>query len=132
MTWKLTCLLLASFVAFGADSQWHWIKVGNNVDHAWDVSRGVAKIEISNGQFTARLFWEGSDKDAQIPLKGSISGSAISARETVLGSDYSGSTYTGRLTTKRWAAGTDGLAGVETITLSDGLGMIGITRAIKQ
>jgi hypothetical protein len=108
------------------------VKVGNNMDHGWDVARGDAEVIIQGGQFSAKLFWVGSDKDVQISLKGSIANGRITAKETVHGSDYSGSTYRGMLTTKRWAGAISGATGVETITLSDGLGMIGITRAITK
>ena len=50
---------------------------------------------------------------------------------TLLDSDYSGSTFKGTLTIKKWPE-TGGTTGVETITLSDGLGMIGLTKTIRK
>lgn len=128
----LLCLLCLSSVTYAADNQWHWIKVGNNAAHAWDVSRGDAEVTIKDGQLRAELFFDGSTKDVQISLKGSISNGTIRVQETVHESDYGGSTYTGRLTNQKWKEVFDGSTGIETITLSDGFGMIGLTRTIKK
>lgn len=128
----LLCLLSLSPVTFASDNQWHWIKVGNNVAHAWDVSSGDAEVAIKDGQLSAKLFAHGSTKDIQISLKGSIANGTIRVKETVHESDYGGSTYTGRLTNQKWKEIFDGSTGVETITLSDGFDMIGLTRTIKQ
>ena len=65
-------------------------------------------------------------------LKGSIANGRITVKEIVHKSDYSGSTYTGKLTTQRWKETFAGSTGIETVTLSDGFGMIGLTRRIKQ
>ena len=127
----LLCVLCLSSVTFAADNQWHWIKVGNNAAHAWDVSKGDAEVAIENGQLSAKLFFDGSTKDLQISLKGSIANGKITVKETVHESDYSGSTYTGTLKTQKWKEVFSGSTGIETITLSDGFGMIGLTRTIK-
>ena len=127
----LTCLLCLSYVSVAADSQWHWIKVGDYVDHAWNVSKGDAEVSVKDGQFSAKLFSDGgSSKDIQISLKGSITNGRITVRAIERNSNV-GSTYTGRLTSQKWKEAFEGMTGAETITLSDGLGMIGLTR-LKQ
>jgi hypothetical protein len=127
----LIALLCLPSVVFAADDQWHWVKVGNNADHAWDISQGNAEVTINGGQFTAKLL-DSSGKDVQISLKGSIAKGKLTVKETVNNSDYTGSTYTGTLTIQKWAEAFAGATGVETTTLSDGLGMIGLTRTIKK
>ena len=65
----------------------------------------------------------------QSALKGTIHNKKIAVTERVANSDYSGSTYRGTFERKTWneVAGT---TGAESITLSDGWGMIGLTRSI--
>jgi len=131
----LSCLLYLCPAMFAADSSgWHWIKVGNNFDHAWDVCQGDAEVIIKDGQFSAKLFWKDSGKDVQISLKGSISNGRITAQETVYGTetDFSGSKFTGRLSIRKWKEVECGATGIETITLTDGLGMIGLTKTLKK
>jgi hypothetical protein len=125
----LVLLTLPSLI-FGSEHQWHWVKAGNNVT-GWDVATGNADVVINGGTITATLFWSDSEKDIQITLKGSITGDKLTVKETVHNSDYSGSTYTGTRTVKKWPE-VSGTIGVETITLSDGLGMIGISRSLKK
>src|SRR5215831_14690202 len=64
-------------------------------------------------------------------LQGSIANGKISVKEIIHESDYGGSTYTGTLKTQKWKEVFEGSTGIETITLSDGFGMIGLTRTIK-
>jgi len=127
----LLALLCLPSLSAGADNRWHWVKVGNNVDHGWDISRGDAIVVVQNAQFTATLFWEGSTTDVQITLKGNVASGKLTVKEVVQGSDYSGSTYGGTMNVKKWPA-TGGTTGVETINLSDGLGTIGLTRTIRK
>jgi hypothetical protein len=119
----------APFVTFAAD-QWHWVRAGNNVVSAWDISRGDATVTIKGQQFSALLFEHSSDKDPQISLKGTIVKGRLTVKEIIYKSDAGVSTYSGTLTVRKWAKAVAGATGVETITLSDGLGMIGLTRTI--
>jgi len=50
----LLCLLCLCCVTLAADNPWHWIKVGNNAAHAWDVSSGDAEVAIKDGQLSAK------------------------------------------------------------------------------
>jgi hypothetical protein len=128
----LAYLLFASSVAFAADPQWNWIKFSSNFDHAWDVSRGFADVTVIKGRLTAKLYWEGSISDVKITLNGTVSKSRIAVKETIHNSDFSGSTYTGGLAVQKFKEAFAGATGVETITLSDGFGMIGLTRTKKE
>lgn len=125
----LLCLPVATFAT---DDPWHWVKIGNNFDHAWDIWRGNAEVTIKDGQFSAKLFWD-DHSSVQISLKGKIANGRLTVTETVNDSDIGDSTFTGTLTIKRWTVKVaDGATGVETINLSDRLSMIGITRTIHR
>jgi hypothetical protein len=128
----LSVVCTAPVCVFAAENQWHWVKVGNNIDHGWDVSSGDAEVTINGGQLSAKLFWNGSSTDIQLALKGSIANGHVTVKETLQNSDYGGSTYTGTRTVKTWTETIAGATGVETITLSDGMGMIGLTRSIRK
>lgn len=129
--WFVLLLMLSASTAIGAESQWHWIKTSNNVVKGWTVSEGNADISIQGDKFEAKLFWKDSDKDVRIVLKGTVRNGKIVVNEGVQESDQNGSTYHGALQRKKWDefAGT---IGAESITLTDGWGMIGITRAIPK
>jgi hypothetical protein len=112
-------------------AEWHWVRAGNNAITGWNVATGNADVVINGGAITATLFGNSSDKNVVITLKGSMTGDKLTVRETVHNSDNSGSTYSGVRTVKRWPE-FSGTTGIETITLSDGLGMIGISRSLKK
>jgi hypothetical protein len=122
----LTFLLGTS--AFGADLEWHWIKATNTIT-GWSIPQGDAEVAITGDQFRVTLFTDG--KTVRSSLRGTIHNEKIAASETVANSDYSGSTYRGTFQRKSWneVAGT---TGAESITLSDGWGMIGLTRNIPK
>jgi hypothetical protein len=124
----LMLALLLGASASGADHQWHWVKATNTIK-GWSISQGDADVVIAGDQFRVTLFSEG--KTVQSSLKGTIHNEKIAASETVANSDYSGSTYRGTFERKSWneVAGT---TGAESITLSDGWGMIGLTRSIPK
>jgi hypothetical protein len=86
---------------------------------------------MKGDQFTAKLFSKGSDKHLQILLEGTIKAERITAKERIQGSDYTGSTYHGTFRKKKWGE-FPGTVGAESITFSDGWGMIGITRDIPK
>lgn len=89
----LVILLMLPCLVLGGAHQWHWVKVNNNAMSGWDVATGNADVVIKGKQFTAALFWNGSDTDVQITLKGSIAADKLTVKETVQNSDfYSGST----------------------------------------
>src|SRR5579871_423703 len=92
---------LACSPSLAADSQWHWIKAGNTSEQ-WVVSEGMAEVSMANGRFSARLFRKDSNKDVQIILEGTIRNGRITAKETIQGSDFTGSAYSGTLREKKW------------------------------
>jgi hypothetical protein len=87
-------------------------------------------VAISGEHFEAKLFSE-SDNQIVSSLHGAIQKGNVTAKERVSGSDFSGSSYRGTLAKKRWPefAGT---IGAESITLSDGWGMIGLRRSVQK
>ena len=116
--------------AMAAENTWHWIKASNNTT-GWSISQGNAEVTIQGETFSARLFWQDSDSKVQIALKGTLKNGQILAKEIVQDSDYSGSTYHGTRQKKKWAE-FSGTIGAESITLSDGWGMIGIARTVPK
>jgi hypothetical protein len=129
-TWLVLSIMLFSPALVHAQTQWHSVKATNTIS-GYSVSEGNAELAMAGDQFTAKLFWKGSDTNLQILLKGTIKAGRITVEETLQESDSGGSTYHGTLREKKWAefAGT---VGGESITLSDGWGMIGITRGIQK
>ena len=127
----LLLFLLVCSTAIAAESQWRWVKATNNVLRGWDVSEGNADVVIEGEKFNAKLYWKDSDRDVKISLSGTIKSGKISVTQTIHESDIGESTYKGTFQRKRWEefAGT---IGAESITLSDGWGMIGITRSLKK
>ena len=117
------CLLLSSLTAFGTD-RWQWVKATNTTS-GWSMTQGFAEVVISGEHFEARLFSDSGEQSAL--LTGTIQKGNVTVKERILASDFSGSTYQGKLAKKRWPefAGT---TGAESITLSDGWGMIGLRR----
>jgi hypothetical protein len=112
-----------------AGDRWHWVKA-TNTSNGWSVAQGDAEVAISGDHFEARLL---SDSGNQIvsSLEGTIRKGNITAKERISNSDFDGSTYNGTLSKKNWPefAGT---SGAESITLSDGWGMIGLRRSIQK
>jgi outer membrane biogenesis lipoprotein LolB len=127
--WLLLLIVCFAARADAAEGQWQWVKATNV--GGWEVSEGNADVSIQGEKFNARLFWKGSDKEVKILLRGVIKKGKITVTEEIQGSDYTGSTYEGTFQTKRWKE-FSGTLGAESITLSDGWGMIGITRSIKK
>jgi hypothetical protein len=125
----LLLAVLSGAFAFGAEREWHWVKATNTIE-GWSVSQGDAEVIITGDQFRVTLFSE-SGKTVQSSLKGTIRNGKIATSETVANSDYSGSTYRGTFERKRWNE-VAGSTGAESITLSDGWGMIGLTRSIQK
>jgi hypothetical protein len=127
----LAVLMLCQNSLFAADNQWRWTKAENDTFNGWRILEGYAEVVIDANKFSARLISKGPDNGVEILLKGTIKNSRISAKETIQGSDYTGSIYEGSIQIKKWE-NTGGTIGAESITLTDGWSMIGITRAIPQ
>ena len=83
---------------------------------------------IDRDKFSAQLF---SDHQLLFSLKGVIHGGSVAAKEVVSASDFTGSTYHGKLATKHWDE-FSGTVGAESITLTDGWNMIGLMKTIKK
>lgn len=122
--------LAAASPSSAADALWDWVKASYTINQ-WFVSQGKAEVSIEGDKFSAKLFQEGSNTGVQITLSGVINNGQITAKETIQGSDYTGSTYKGSLTKKNWG-NVAGTKGAESINLSDGWSMIGIKRTIPK
>jgi hypothetical protein len=125
----LLCFLLLHVAMAFAGDHWRWVKA-TNTTHGWSVSQGDAEVRISGEHFEAKLF---SDSGNQVisSLQGTIQKGNIAAKERVSKSDFSGSTYRGTLARKSWPE-LAGTTGAESITLSDGWGMIGLQRSLQK
>jgi hypothetical protein len=128
--WLLVLLMFYASTATAAESQWHWIKASNGIK-GWTVSEGNADVSIQRDKFEAELFRKNSDRDLEIVLKGVVKDGELTVKEVLQNSDYSGSTYHGAVQTKKWDE-FSGTIGAESITLTDGWGMIGLTRTIQK
>jgi len=126
--WLFVFLVLSASASVTAENPWHWVKASNNTK-GWTVSEGNAEVTIQGEKFSAKLFWNDSDTKVQIALNGTLKNGRITVKEAIQNSDYTGSTYHGTLEKKKWEE-FSGTIGAESITLSDGWGMIGITRNI--
>src|SRR3954452_7465847 len=122
-------IVFCSSTLIAADGQWRWVKAENDTLNGWRTLSGYAEVVVEGETFRAKLIATGSDKELEISLKGKIKDGKISAKETIEGSDYTGSIYQGSIEKKKWE-NTGGTIGGESITLTDGWSMIGITRAI--
>jgi hypothetical protein len=121
--YSICLILVLCFSVQAYEFTWGWVKASNNVDHHWDIETGPAYVSINGNKFSAILYWKDQPSDPKIILKGTIRGKTIMVKETIHGSDYTGSIYTGTYNKKKE---------VETINLSDGFGLIGITRAVSK
>jgi len=106
-----------------ASKGWVWVKAGNNVSTYWDVETGPADVTIDDKKFSAKLYWKENPTELKTSLEGTIQEGKLTAKEVIQASDNTGSVYTGTYMKTEY---------VQTINLSDGLGMIGITQPIKQ
>jgi hypothetical protein len=122
--------LLFPLISLAEETEWKWVKNTNNIISGWRVSKGIAKVTINQNQFYAELFEEEYPETLHIVLKGNLSDGKITIVETKQETDYTGSTYHGTYKKKEFSGFGD-IVGSEAITLSDGWGMIGLTRSIK-
>jgi hypothetical protein len=129
--WFVLLLTLFCSALCNGQTQWRWVKVTNNTINGYSLDEGVAEVAMKGDQFTAKLFSKGPDNHLKILLEGTIKAKRISAKETIQESDYTGSTYHGTFRKKKWEE-FSGTVGAESIMLSDGWGMIGITRDIPK
>jgi len=128
--YMLIALLLTLPQYSRAADVWHRVKAENETD-SWRVVEGDAEVTVNGERFVAQLFAKGSHENPQISLKGNIKADRIIVVEIVVGTDGPAATYKGSLRKSKWRDGAE-YAGVETITLTDGWSVIGLTRAIKR
>jgi hypothetical protein len=127
----LLAVILLCSALLAADGQWRWVKAENDTFNGWRTLDGYAEVVIDGEKFSAKLMAKGSERNLEILLKGTIKDGKITAKETIQGSDYTGSNYQGVIEKKKWE-NTAGTVGADSITLTNGWSMIGITRAIPQ
>jgi hypothetical protein len=128
---KIFLILLAIFYSslVVASEEWTWVKA-TSLGGGWEVANGKAEVEIGKDSFVAHLYWNEWPDKVKYTLEGTIANGKIKATETVHDSDFSGSTYIGTYNKKTWTGVADS-TGAESITLSDGWGMIGINRKLN-
>jgi len=132
---RTLAFLLALFAVFPvyAHEEWQWVKVINNAATGWQSETGSAQVLIKGKSFDVKLFWgPAKTADVRITLKGTITKSRITARETILETDIEPSKYTGKYEKQMWNEPFQGAVGTEAITLSDGYNMIGLRRNIAK
>ena len=122
-------ILLVGSVAGAANQEWLWVKATNTVQ-GWSLSQGTARVVITGDHIQAELYSH-LDGHLESSLKGQIHDGKVVVSEIAPNTDYSGSTFRGTLERKRWND-FSGTIGSESITLSDGWGMIGLTRTIEK
>jgi hypothetical protein len=124
-------ILLAGSVAVAAgQEEWHWVKATNTIK-GWSISEGNARVVITGDQIQVELYSQSEGRPLELSLKGKIHDGKIVVNEIAPNTDYSGATFRGTLERKRWNE-FSGTTGAESITLSDGWGMIGLTRTIEK
>src|SRR6266481_8819837 len=120
-------LLLGATRASAAD--WQWIKVTDNVAYGWQTELGSAAVTIQGTTFKATLYWATGDAGQErITLSGTIRKGAITATETIWGTDAESTKFTGTYKKVMWDEPFERAIGEEVINLSSGHSMIGIRR----
>ena len=121
--------LLAAIPAL-AEPDWKWVQASNLIDK-WSVEQGLAEVRIKNDGFEARLYKPTDLKTVYMRLNGTIDKSRIVANQTMADNSKSPSKFRGPMKSSHWKA-FENHSGVETITLTDGWSMIGLTRGISK
>ena len=118
-------LLLAPRIAWGQpvaiDGEWAWFRAASSFS-SWFLTGGKGQIASSGNTFRGQLF---DDKDANLvrhEVTGSISGTLINARIAV-SADHR---LNGQLRRVCYSQG----GGRETILLSDGVNVVGLSREL--
>lgn len=120
-----TFIAMAS-AAIAGEPTWNFVHVSALANEA-SIERGTATIEFKRDLFSAHLQVDGVEWAV---LSGTIRNKRITAKYTVLGSDYTiNSPYTGTLTRKTWQ-GDSNSRGRVCLQLSDGFNSITIFREL--
>jgi len=110
-----------------AEDTWAWIQ-SSSIPDGWDLRKGKATVHIEGKSFTAELF---DEADALlIKMNGTIQGNRLKVRTVTQNADYGSSEMSGELKSRKWKGFADTI-GRQTITLSDGWNLIGLTRELK-
>lgn len=123
----LFCFCVA---AHSVVAPWHWVKASNNGVNGWIISQGKAEVSIKGTSFSAKLYLGENNPFLFSILEGTVTGEKLSVKETIQGSDFTGSAYRGTFVKKSWEKSA-GTIGMEAINLADGFSMIGLTRSIE-
>jgi hypothetical protein len=123
----LLLLLSQATQVFAEEKQWSFIFVASGIDK-YRVSEGKASVSIKNKKIEADLT---DEKGVQYKIKGTIIDHKITAKFSVMGSDYFvDSPISGTFITKKWTEKLGDSVGRESISLNDGWNFIGLTREI--
>lgn len=113
--------------AHAASSDWVfvWVSSGSGKYHT---SQGKALVRILSGKLTAEMI---DESGIHYKLTGYIVKNTVTAKFTVVGSDYFiDSPFSGSYRTKRWSGFVDS-KGRESMVLTDGWNFIGISREVR-
>lgn len=126
---KIVLFLMTSGVAT-AGEQWHWA-YAQNCSNRWNLWQGLADVEIQGVNFQAKLNSGKGPRELSIILKGTIKNGKLKVAATELDSDMGKSDYTGSYIHEKIVDGGP-LEAVESINLSNGYSMIGLSRTISK
>ncbi|HZV97690.1 MAG TPA: hypothetical protein VFF74_01745 [Methylophilaceae bacterium] len=125
-------LILISGLVFSnivlAEPTWKWVKANNLIDK-WAMEEGMAEVRISKDAFEAKLYKPDNLQTVYIKLSGTIDKNWIVASHNVTNAGRGFNKFRGPRKSSHWK-GFEEHTGVETITLTDGWSMIGLTRGI--
>ena len=125
----LILFLMTAGPVFAGEGQWHWA-YAQNCSNRWNLWKGLADVEIQGTKFQAKLYDEKNPKDVDIILKGTIKAGKIKVVETEMNTDVGESDFSGTYLSEKNKSDPSAKA-FESINLSDGYSMIGLTREIQ-
>ena len=123
----LTLILLLAGIHSAHADEWVFVWIASGAND-YTVSKGKAQVTLAGGKLEVRAV----DREGiEYTLRGAIKKNAVTARFTVLESDYfKDSPFSGTYVRKLWSGFADS-KGRESISLSDGWNFIGLVREIR-
>lgn len=112
-----------------ADSNWAWVRA-TSIEDDWAVQKGKAKVTIVGTSFTAELFDPDDPETVLYLVRGRIREQRVVAQSETKNSDFGSSKMSGEIRRKKWKGFVE-TVGRQTITLSDGWNLLGITRELR-
>lgn len=126
----ITYLLIANF-AMAGEKSWSWVECYPRMGQ-WDPMVGVAEVNIEGNRFSAHLYDEIDQDFLRISIEGTINSDNITAKYLKYGTEGDAVVIKGKYHKEIWAEPFNKAIGVETIMFPDNLGLVGLTREIKE